>query len=204
VEFSVLPLFSPQSLIAEGSANYGIRLAFPGREKASFESANLFPLAGISEADAGRYNELLEAMRDLDAARMTIARDFLDGRITEEQAIALQRKYGPMSEKRAEHAITSVKKYRSYLINERLGEEMIREDVESRRTPAERWKRFEQIISEPTVPSDLKPLELQTLNRSAPGMMRPFNGRVPAAEMRPWWRSGDMANRRVLLVSRTG
>ena len=30
VEFSVYPLFSPQSLIAEGSANYGADLAFPG------------------------------------------------------------------------------------------------------------------------------------------------------------------------------
>ena len=32
VEFSVYPLYSPQSLIAEGSANYGIDLAFPGRQ----------------------------------------------------------------------------------------------------------------------------------------------------------------------------
>jgi hypothetical protein len=30
MEFSVYPLFSPQSFIAEGSANYGIDLAFPG------------------------------------------------------------------------------------------------------------------------------------------------------------------------------
>ncbi len=37
-EFSVYPLFSPQSLIAEGSANYGIEIAFPGAERAAFES----------------------------------------------------------------------------------------------------------------------------------------------------------------------
>jgi hypothetical protein len=30
VEFSVYPLFSPQSLIAEGTANFGIEVAFPG------------------------------------------------------------------------------------------------------------------------------------------------------------------------------
>jgi hypothetical protein len=34
VEYSVYPLYSPQSLIAEGSANYGIEMAFPGKEKA--------------------------------------------------------------------------------------------------------------------------------------------------------------------------
>ncbi len=29
IEFTVYPLFSPQSLIAEGTANYGIEVAFP-------------------------------------------------------------------------------------------------------------------------------------------------------------------------------
>ena len=33
VEFSVYPLYSPQSVIAEGSANYGIDLAFPARRR---------------------------------------------------------------------------------------------------------------------------------------------------------------------------
>ena len=33
VEMSVYPLFSPQSLIAEGTANYGIEVAFPGDER---------------------------------------------------------------------------------------------------------------------------------------------------------------------------
>ena len=33
VEFSVYPLFSPQAILSEGSANYGIDLAFPGEER---------------------------------------------------------------------------------------------------------------------------------------------------------------------------
>jgi hypothetical protein len=32
-EFSVYPLYSPQSLIAEGTANYGVDIAFPGDER---------------------------------------------------------------------------------------------------------------------------------------------------------------------------
>jgi hypothetical protein len=31
VEFTRLPLFSPQSLHREGTANFGIEVAFPGR-----------------------------------------------------------------------------------------------------------------------------------------------------------------------------
>jgi len=53
-EFSLYPLFSPQSLLAEGSANYGIELAFPGDERIEFEREHLFPLAGLDASDAAR------------------------------------------------------------------------------------------------------------------------------------------------------
>ena len=43
VEFSVYPLRSPQSLIAEGSANYGIDIAFPRAERLQFERSVIFP-----------------------------------------------------------------------------------------------------------------------------------------------------------------
>ena len=156
VEFSVYPLYSPQSVIAEGSANYGIDLAFPGPEKVRFEAATLYPLAGLPTAEAARYAALQDALKELNGARLTISREFIDGRITEEQAVALERKYRLMSEARAKQSVAFTKQYRTYVLNYGLGEQMVREDVESRRTPAERWQRFEEIISEPTLPSDLK------------------------------------------------
>ena len=65
IEFSVYPLYSPQSLIAEGSANYGIDLAFPGPERWAYETRNLYPLAGLQAADAARYVGLQDAMKAL-------------------------------------------------------------------------------------------------------------------------------------------
>ena len=50
------------------------------------------------------------------------------------------------------------KQYRSYVLNYGLGQDMVRQDVESYPAPVARWNRFEQIISQPTLPSDLKPL----------------------------------------------
>ena len=50
LEYSLYPLFSPQSLIAEGTGNYGIELAFPGGERVAFEKTVLFPLAGLAAA----------------------------------------------------------------------------------------------------------------------------------------------------------
>jgi hypothetical protein len=55
VEFSVYPLFSPLSLIAEGSANYGVKLAFPPEDEKKFVRDVLFPLAGLDPAGAEAY-----------------------------------------------------------------------------------------------------------------------------------------------------
>src|SRR5437588_8060663 len=55
VEFTVYPLFSPQSLIAEGTANFGREVAFLTKTaRMKFEKEVLFPAAGI---DASRADE---------------------------------------------------------------------------------------------------------------------------------------------------
>ncbi len=156
VEFSVYPLYSPQSLIAEGSANYGIDLAFPGPERLAYETRVLYPLAGLSTADAGRYAVLQDAMKALAGARFTIARELLEGRIDETEAVRLVQRYQLVSPERANQSVAFTKQYRSYVINYGLGQDMVRADVEAAgATPAARWKRMEQLLSEPTLPSDL-------------------------------------------------
>ena len=57
-EFTVYALFSPQSLIAEGTANYGIEVAFPNAERLAFEREVLFPAAGIDPARVDEYYEV--------------------------------------------------------------------------------------------------------------------------------------------------
>ena len=156
IEYSVYPLYSPQSLIAEGSANYGIDLAFPGTEKLAFETSALYPIAGISPADAAAYAKLQAALKVLVPARFTIARDFLAGRIDDAQAVALLQRYQLLTKVRAEKSLAFVKDYRSYVINYALGQDMVRADAErAGTTPEARWRRMEAIISEPTLPSDL-------------------------------------------------
>lgn len=156
VEFSVYPLYSPQSLIAEGSANYGIELAFPGDERRAFEIAVLYPLAGLDPKDADAYLALLEAQKALAGARFTIASELLSGRITREKAIELTQTYGLVSLKRATQTVAFTEQYRSYVINYGLGLDMVRAYVEGAGPDqAARWKRMEAVISEPTLPSDL-------------------------------------------------
>ena len=156
VEFTVYPLYSPQSLIAEGSANYGIELAFPGDEKRAFEVAVLYPLAALDPKDAARYDALQEAQMGLAGTRFTIASDLLSGKITKEQAIELTQRYGLVSAKRAAQTVAFTEQYRSYVINYGLGLDMVRAFVE-RAGPDQgaRWKAMEWVISGPTLPGDL-------------------------------------------------
>jgi hypothetical protein len=157
VEYTIYPLYSPQSFIAEGSANYGIELAFPGDEQLAFETRILYPLAGLPTGGAARYIELQHAMRDLAGARFTIAADYLDGRIDRAKAVELTRKYQLMSAARAEKSVAFIDQYRSYVINYGLGQDMARAYVEGAGPdPESRWAAMEKILSEPTLPSDLR------------------------------------------------
>jgi hypothetical protein len=159
VEYQVYPLYSPQSFIAEGSANYGIELAFPGAERLAFERRVLYPLAGLSSEGAETYVQLQDAIRDLSGARIAIAADFLDGRIDRAEAIRRTQRYSLMSEARARQSIAFTEQYRAYVINYGLGRDLVANFVEwGGAPPARRWATMGRMLSEPFLPSALQPL----------------------------------------------
>ncbi|MEP2102642.1 MAG: hypothetical protein ABJP02_03720 [Parasphingorhabdus sp.] len=155
-EFSIYPLYSPQSLIAEGSANYGIDLAFPGEERLTFERDVLYPLAGLDPTTAADYFELQQALSDLKGARFVIAQAYLDKKIMKEEALTLIQKYQLVSRERAEQSLSFNDQYRSYVINYGLGQDMVKAWVERQGdAPVWRWKAMEKLLSEPLLPDDL-------------------------------------------------
>ncbi|NJL29721.1 MAG: hypothetical protein HC897_18455 [Thermoanaerobaculia bacterium] len=158
VEFSVYPLYSPQSLIAEGSANYGIEMAFPGAERWRFESEVLFPLAGLDPAQAETYDAVQEAAKGLSYAGNEAARGYLDGRLDAEAAVDWMVRYGGMGPERAQQRLRFIETYRSYVINYNLGLDLVRGYVEKKAggDPAKRWEVFGELLSTPRLPSSLQ------------------------------------------------
>ena len=156
-EFSVNPLYSPQSVISEGSANYGIDLAFSPAERLTFERDVLYPLAGLDPKTAEAFWKLQQATEALSGARLTIAKLYLDGEIDRPKALALTEKYLLVSPARAEQSVGFTDHYRSYVINYGWGKELVKGYVE-RGNPdeSERWRRMEKILSEPILPADLQ------------------------------------------------
>jgi hypothetical protein len=158
VENTVFPLFSPISFIAEGEGNAGIDLTFPAAERLEFEARVLFPLAGLDPASAPAYAELRAAMKDLQGARMTIGRMWLDGEIaSRDAALDLIQRYQLVSRARADQSLRFTEHYRSYIINYGIGEEWVAAHLAAAGDdPAARWDAMARLLSEPTLPSDLR------------------------------------------------
>jgi len=159
-EFSVYPLFSPQSLIAEGSANYGIDVAFPGKERSEFEKEVLFPLAGIDPIKADAYYKVQALRAKLDYAGNESARLYLNGDISREEAAAWLEKYLLYEPQRALQRTRFFDQYRSYVINYNLGRDLVADYVLKQGgtddQPKKRWAIFKELLSNPHTASTLK------------------------------------------------
>ena len=160
VEYSVYPLFSPQSLIAEGTANYGIDVAFPLPERLDFERRVIFPAAGLDPAGVEDYYGVMALVDRLSYAGNEAARQYLDGQIDAKGAVDLLVTWGLYSRPRAEQRMRFVDQYRSYVINYNLGKDLVAAYVAALAGSddrARRWQAFEGLLSSPRLPSGLSP-----------------------------------------------
>jgi hypothetical protein len=159
-EFTVYPLYSPQSLIAEGTANFGIEVAFPGKGRVEFEKKTLFPLAGLDPAGADRYYRVNELTQKLSYAGNEAARRYLDGKIDRAQTVDWLMRYSLTPRDRSEQRFRFIERYRSYVINYNFGQDLVKEYVEKHGGtadhPEERWRVFTDLISSPRLPSGLR------------------------------------------------
>lgn len=159
IEFTVYPLFSSQSLIAEGTANFGIEVAFPGKERMEFERDVLFPIAGLDKDQAENYSNVQMLTAKLSYAGNEAARHYLNGEISREDAAQWLIKYALMSPERAQQRTQFFDKYRSYVINYNLGQDLVKQYIErcggTADKPRKRWEEFAKLISSPRLPSRL-------------------------------------------------
>ncbi len=158
MEFSVYALFSPQSLVAEGTANFGRDIVFPTKtDRMKFEKEVLFPAAGIDASRADEYYAVQDLMKQLDYAANEAARRLINGEIDESAAVRWLQKYAVMEPARAQQRLKFIRRYRSYVINYNLGEDMVRRYIEKRSgtDPEKRWSEFAKLLSSPRLPSGL-------------------------------------------------
>jgi len=161
VEFSVYALFSPQSLIAEGTANYGIEVAFPGDERLAFERDVLFPLAGLDGSQAAAYAKIRALVDRLSYAGNEAARHYLNGERTRTQTVDWLDALRDVAAGGRRERTRFFDTYRSYVINYNLGQgsgEAVRgiEEFPAASSSERRWQEFVRLLASPRLPSALR------------------------------------------------
>ncbi|HEY0490598.1 MAG TPA: hypothetical protein VGD30_13885 [Telluria sp.] len=162
-EFSVYPLYSPMSLIAEGSANYGIEMAFSEAERLAFERDVLFPMAGLDPKLAKKYADLRKLLGKLSYADNDAAMNYLNGKWTKEQTIDWLVNVQLYPPEKAGQRVSFYDGLRGYVINYNLGKDLVAKYVERHVTSkdpvkarAQKWAAFKQLLSSPRLASGIR------------------------------------------------
>ncbi|MCY1060248.1 hypothetical protein [Nannocystis sp. SCPEA4] len=158
VEFSVYPLYSPQSLLAEGSATYGVDVVFP--DEATYLKDVLFPLAGLPPQRVEVYLKVEALAKTLRYADIEAARRFLDGQATREQTRDYLVRYRLLSPQQVEKFLVNTEEERTYVVNYSLGRDLVAAFTEHNGgtddDPARRWQILRELLSSPVSPEDLR------------------------------------------------
>ncbi|PKH57181.1 hypothetical protein CXF83_03355 [Shewanella sp. Choline-02u-19] len=156
LEYSIYPLFSPISYLAEGSANYALRLLMSQDEIVLFERDVLMPLAGL-EADLTLFHKVFACIKRLGYFENHVSKLLTDKKINYKEATRLLVDDAFYTHSRAEQRTRFFDQNRSYIINYSVGEDAVAEWVESGTADkAIHWQRFEALLSRPRSASAMK------------------------------------------------
>ncbi|MBM3784557.1 MAG: hypothetical protein FJW30_09380 [Acidobacteria bacterium] len=157
MEFSVYPLYSPQSLIAEGTADYGVSLVLPDAERLAFKRDVLFQEAGLNPKAATEQHAVSAALRAVKHAAIQAARLYLDGRMTAPETVEFLQRFALQSKGMAERRVKFIDSERTYIINYSFGEDLVVNWMNRTAGAGEagRWKAFTQLLSTPSTPASL-------------------------------------------------
>ncbi len=157
-EYSVYPLYSPQSLIAEGTADFGAGLVLHGDERLAFKRDVLFKEAGLDPALAPEQHQMQRLVRSLRHAPIQAARAYLDGIKTAPETVAYLQRYTLQPAAMAERRLRFFNEHRSYIINYSYGEELVANWISrtAGEDPAARWQAFTELLSSPRTPANLR------------------------------------------------
>ncbi|MCP5411391.1 MAG: hypothetical protein H6924_04545 [Alphaproteobacteria bacterium] len=145
VEDTVVILRSPDQLLREGAANYGVDLAFPPKDRLAFQRDVLFPLAGFDPALAAQYVRVHALAGEMALAATPILRDFYDGRTTPFDAgYALERRAMIAS---PQALLQFTYKYGAYALGYSVARDLVQACVAARGKTTGRWRTLADILS---------------------------------------------------------
>lgn len=155
IEFSVLPLFSPQGMIFEGSGDLASQVAFPDAARADFLRETVLPITGLGAVDFGALRAIHDVMHDMRYAGIEAARKYLDGEWSRTQTAAWLNEYALVGAEDMDAWFGFTQRYRAYRINYVLGEDLVTAFVGKENpdgSPEGDWRALEKLLSLPPAP----------------------------------------------------
>jgi hypothetical protein len=148
LEFMVQPTFSPQSLVSESAASAAPGLALSEPDRLHVDRDMLIPLAAISPADMERYLTVERLVDSLHPAELSVARDYLDGRLEFARAAEALRDQALMAH--SDSALKYLNEYRTYVVTYTAGRDRLEEWLKAygptSSLPDRRWDAFRGLI----------------------------------------------------------
>jgi len=156
IEFAVLPLFSPQAIIFEGSGDLASLVAFPGASRNEFLRDVIMPIAGIEAADLDAMQVVRELTHEMRYAGIEAARNYLDGNWSKEATTDWLTTYALVASEDIDAWFAFTERYRAYRINYVLGEDLVLSFVREENPDADAegdWQALAKLLSLPPAPA---------------------------------------------------
>jgi hypothetical protein len=157
LEVSIYPLFSPQSFISEGAADYGVRMVFPGQEYNRYIKNVLIPIANIDTTGIDTFFKVQSFYSKFDYAFNEVARGIINGKFDDEEILKWQKNYMFMT-KLSNQTLPFIREYGSYVICYNYGEDLVTSFIEAHGKPEDdksRWQAYGWLLCNLVTPSEL-------------------------------------------------
>jgi len=155
IEFAVLPLFSPQAVIFEGSGDLAAAVAFPGDARYAFLRDEIVPILANETADLDALRAVREMQHEQRYAGIEAARKYLDGDWSKEETTDWLTRFALVPPENIDAWFGFVHRYRAYGINYVLGEDLVRAFVSNENPDGGAsgdWAALEKLLSLPPAP----------------------------------------------------
>jgi hypothetical protein len=155
LEHSMALLNSPASVVSEGIATRALPVLLADDEWIAWHQEVLFPLAGLSQLEAHREYELMQAKSKLMAVSGNAAILWHDGGASETEVIAYIKRYRLATDEEAQKNFNFLNDplLRSYVFTYHLGGELL-DTLFATQSERDTW--FRRLLTEPITPGQIR------------------------------------------------
>lgn len=141
-------LRSPQAVLREAAAEYGVGLAMPWSERIVFEREELFPLAGLATDEIETYARIHELVTSLGFATVTTLQEYADKELPRPAAALRLERDALVASPNA--LLDYIDQFGAYSVGYTLGEQALDRYIAERAGQSSAWQVLQSVMSQPT------------------------------------------------------